>query len=124
VTQQQPREPNILPPQVQAAWDVWCDARINSHLDSFTEVIAEEVGTTTGQHAKTIFEILDILGLLVKGKGNEFIAGRLHQITKEFKHQNETIEREVETVETRTIEQQRTSKVQQVVRVIDSILAH
>ena len=116
--------PNILDPTTQQAWDKWCDARIDDHLESFTEMIAEEVGTTTGQQAKTLSEILDILGLLVKGKGNEFIAGRLHQITKEFKHQNETIEREVETVETRTIEQQRTSKVQQVVRVIDSILAH
>src|SRR6267142_2528900 len=34
---------------------------------------------------KKLFEILEILSLLVKGKGNEFIAGRLDQITREFK---------------------------------------
>lgn len=122
MTQQQ-QAPNILPPSVQAAWDTWCDARIDSQLDSFTETIVEEVGTTSGQHAKKIFEILEILGLLVKGKGNEFIAGRLHQIKKEFEHQNE-IKREVETVETTVIEQQRSSRVSQVMRTIDQILTH
>ena len=115
--------PNILDPVTQAAWDAWCDARIDSQLETFTETIVEEVGTMSGQHAKKIFEILEILAVLVKGKGNEFIAGRLHQIKREFEHQNE-IMREVETVETTVIEQQQSSRVSQVMRTIDQILAH
>jgi hypothetical protein len=120
-TQQQP---NILPPEVQAAWDRWCDARIDNHLDSFTEVMAEELGTTTGQQAQKIFELLEIMQVLAVG--NAFLCGRIDQISREFKHQNgiehkqapKTIERTIAA----TTEEERTSRVSKTLSIIDEVL--
>jgi hypothetical protein len=123
VTQQQ-QQPNILPPEVQAAWDTWCDARIDSQLDSFTDLMAEEVGATEGRHAQKIFELLEIVQVLAVG--NEFLRGRIDQITREFKHQNgvehkqagRTIERTIAT----TTEEEHTSRVSQTLSIIDEVL--
>lgn len=118
------QQPNILDPTTQAAWDNWCDERIISHLDSYTEVIAEEVGTITGQHAKKILELLEIM--MVLAVGNAFLCGRIDQLTREFKHQNgiehKQVSRTEQTIATTT--EQHSSRVQRVVRTIDEILSH
>jgi hypothetical protein len=102
VTQQQQQEPNILPASVQQAWDAWCDARINSVIDPALEGLADEVGTVAGQTTQKIFEILEIVQTLAVG--NDFLSGRIDQISR---HEERT-----------------STRVQQVVRTIDEILAH
>jgi hypothetical protein len=123
--QQQQQEPNILPASVQQAWDAWCDARINSVIDPALEGLADEVGTVAGQTTQKIFEILEIVQTLAVG--NDFLSGRIDQISREFKHQNGIEHKEVRTIE-RTIatthEERTSTRVQQVVRTIDEILAH
>jgi hypothetical protein len=119
------QQPNTLDPVTQAAWDAWADERIISHLDSYTEVIAEEVGTTTGQHAKKILELLEIMQVLATD--NAFLCGRIDQITREFKHQNgiehKQVSRTEQTIAT-THEERTSTRVQQVVRTIDEILSN
>jgi hypothetical protein len=122
------QQPNILEPSVQAAWDNWCNARINDHIDSIIdpalEGLAEEVGTTTGRHTQKIFELLEIM--MVLAVGNDFLGGRIDQIQREFKHQNgiehkqapRTIERTIAT----TTEEQHTSRVSKTLSIIDEIL--
>jgi hypothetical protein len=122
--EQQQDHPNILPPSVQEAWDRWCIAMIDNRMHRVHEDIdglADEAGMMAGQHAQKIFEILEIMQVLAAG--NEYLRGRLDQISKEFKAQH-GIEHKETTVATTMIEEERTSKVSKVVSVIDSILAH
>jgi hypothetical protein len=119
------QQPNTLPPEVQQAWDAWCDARIDSFIDPVLEGLADEVGTVAGQTTQKIFEILEIVQVLATG--NDFLRGRIDQITREFKHQNGIEHKQVSRTE-RTIatthEERTSTRVQQVVRTIDEILAH
>jgi len=117
------QQPNILDPVTQAAWDNWCDAKISSHLDAYTEVIAEEVGTTTGLHAKKILELLEIMQVLATD--NTFLCGRIDQLTREFKHQNGIEHKEVRTIErtiATTTQEERTSRVSKTLSIIDEVL--
>jgi hypothetical protein len=80
-----------------------------------------DVGVSDGQQDKNIFELLEIVKVLADG--NDFLSGRIDQISRDFRAQHGITQQK--TVETRTtIEQQRTSRVSQVVRTIDEILAN
>jgi hypothetical protein len=117
------QQPNALDPVAQAAWDNWCDARISSHLDSYAEVIADEVGTVAGQHTQKIFEILEIVQTLAVG--NAFLLGRIDQLTREFKRQNgiehKQVSRTERTIATTT--EQHTSRVSKTLAIIDEVLS-
>jgi hypothetical protein len=127
VTQQQ-QEPNILPPSVQEAWDVWCDARINNRINRvFEEVggLADEIGTAIGQDSATIYDLMEICKLLAAD--NAYVSGRIDQLRKDYRMQLEirtSVDDEPMVARTMMIEEERTSKISQVVSVIDSILAH
>jgi hypothetical protein len=120
--QQQQQAPNILPPEVQQAWDCWCDGRVDSIIDPALEGLADEVGTTTGRHTQKIFEILEIVQVLATG--NDFLRGRIDQIAREFKHQNGIEHKEVSRTVQKiaTTEEERTSKVSQTLSIIEEVL--
>jgi hypothetical protein len=119
------QQPNILDPTTQAAWDAWCDARIDSFIDPVLEGLADEVGTVAGQTTQKVFEILEIVQVLAAG--NDFLRGRIDQITREFKHQNgiehKQVSRTEQTIAT-THEERTSTRVSQVVKTIDEILSH
>jgi hypothetical protein len=119
------QQPNTLDPTTQAAWEAWCDSRIDSFIEPVLEGLADEVGTVAGQTTQKVFEILEIVQVLAVG--NDFLRGRIDQITREFRHQNniehKQVSRTEQTIAT-THEERTSTRVQQVVRTIDEILAH
>ena len=117
-------QPNILDPTTQAAWDAWCDSRIDSFIEPVLEGLADEVGTVAGQTTQKVFEILEIVQVLATG--NDFLRGRIDQITREFKHQNGIEHKQVSRTEQTiaTTEERTSTRVQQVVKTIDEILSH
>jgi hypothetical protein len=121
------------------AWFIACfDNRMVEHtarIDDIVETLGEsfptiekqfeEIGEVCGQYDNKILELLDIVKQLAVGK--DFLSGRIDQITRDYRAQlGITQQKSVETVA--TIEEERTtrtsSKVQQVVRTIDEILAN
>jgi hypothetical protein len=117
MTEQQPAN---LDPVRQERWDNWADSRICNIVDSAVEGLADEVGMVTGQQANKIFELLEIVQVLATG--NDFLRGRIDQITREFKHQN-GIEHKVTSRMTIATEEEHTSRVSKTVAIIDGILA-
>jgi hypothetical protein len=146
-TQQQQQEPNILQPSVQAAWDLWCDARIKDKVQPVVDEIAKqmdeivndtvnelndvvkEIGKNVvepatvrfGQHAQKISELLEIVQVLATD--NAFLSGRIDQIQREFKGITrelapKTIERTIAT----TTEQQSSRVSQTTLSIIDEVL--
>jgi hypothetical protein len=128
MTTQQQQQPATLDPVTQERWDAWCDARIDNRIDCVAEELnglADEIGVVTGQQANKIIEVLEIMQVLAIG--NDFLRGRIDQVTREFKGQNgiehKAISRTIErTIATRT-EEERTSTVSQVVESIEEILS-
>jgi hypothetical protein len=117
-------QPNILDQTMQAAWDAWCDARIDNRTDSIIEGLAEEVGTVAGQHTQKIFELLEIVQTLAVG--NAFLSGRIDQLTREFERQNGIEHKEVRTVQrtiaATTTEEEHTSRVSKTLEIVDEVL--
>jgi hypothetical protein len=114
-----------LDPVTQKRWDDWADGRVDIGLEVIREdlnELADEAGAASGRHAQKIFEVLEIMQVLAVG--NDFLRGRIDQLTREFKHQNGIEHKAIRTIERTTkTEEEHTSKVSQVVSVIESILA-
>jgi hypothetical protein len=98
------QQPATIDPVTQERWDAWCDARIDNRIDCVAEELnglADEIGATTGQLAKKILEMLEIMQALAAG--DAFIAGRVDQCLRDFRlyHGIEHKEVTVATVEER-----------------------
>jgi hypothetical protein len=127
-----------------AEWNSWFTASFDAHMAQHTAAIEkaleenfhtvgesfdnvgkdlvdafDEIDTLAGQHDKKIFELLEIVQVLAVD--NDFLRGRIDQITREFKgltrkQASKTIERTIATTE------EQSSRVSKTLSIIDEVL--
>lgn len=128
-----------------AKWNEWFEASFKAHMSRHIAAINKQFSNVEdgleclaggdtgkelddlvlelrelfGQERRTMSELIEVCQLLAGG--DRYVSGRLDQISRDFKAQRGI--KQQKSVETTVIEEQRTSKVQQVVNVIDTILA-
>jgi hypothetical protein len=131
------------PDQFTAGWNEWFTASFDRHWkpikskleETLNEVLEEAFGnagkdlevldTVAGRHAQKIYELLEIVQVLAVG--NDFLRGRVDQVTREFERQNGIEHKQASrTVQQKTIatttEEQRSSTISQTLSIIDEVL--